>query len=48
MSKLCTNRNIVHVGGWAFPHYPGLIDDYMKSLEKYPNPAPVNLTEFKK
>ena len=34
--------------GWTFPHYMQLVGEYMKSLEKYPNPAPANLTEFKK
>ena len=40
--------NKVAVMGWTIPHYMQAIGAYMKSLEKYPNPAPVNLTDFKK
>ncbi len=31
--------NFVALGGWALPHYLGLIGEYMKSLDKDPNPA---------
>ena len=41
-------NNLLAVMGWIVPNYMQLIGEYMKSLEKYPNPAPVNLTEFKK
>ena len=41
-------NNVAAVKGWTIPHYMGAIGAYMKTLEKYPNPAPVNLTEFKK
>jgi arylsulfatase len=40
-------NNLLAVMGWIVPNYMQLIGEYMKSLEKYPNPAPVNLTEFK-
>ena len=35
-------------GELIYSHYPGAIVEYRESLEKYPNPAPVNLTYFKK
>jgi len=41
-------NNLAAVMGWTVPHYMQAVGTYMKSLEKYPNPAPVNLTEFKK
>ena len=41
-------NNMIATMGWSFPHYMQLVGEYMKSLEKYPNPAPANLTEFKK
>ena len=41
-------NNLLAQEGWIVGPYMKLIGDYMKSLEKYPNPAPVNLTEFAK
>ena len=40
--------NLVALSGWIYNHYLGAIGEYMNSLEKYPNPAPANLTDFKK
>jgi hypothetical protein len=33
---------------WVIGVYLKVIGEYQKSLEKYPNPKPVNLTEFGK
>ena len=41
-------NNLLAAEGWIVGPYTKLIGDYMESLEKYPNPAPVNLTEFAK
>ena len=38
--------NIVGTSGWVIGPYLKLIGGYQKSLEKYPNPKPVKLTEF--
>ncbi len=42
------DNNILAVAGWILPHYLQVVGAYMKSLEKHPNPAPVNVTHFKK
>jgi hypothetical protein len=31
---------------WAIPAYIGVVSEYLKSLEEYPNPPAVNLTKF--
>jgi hypothetical protein len=36
------------VSGWVVGAYMKVVGEYMKSLEKYPNPKAVNLTEFGK
>lgn len=44
-------REEVNIGGtdaWVVGHYMRLIGEYQKSLERYPNPKAVNLTEFGK
>ena len=41
-------NNIVGTTGWVIGPYLKLVGEYQKSLEKYPNPKPVNLTEFGK
>lgn len=33
---------------WVIGPYLKVVGEYLKSLEKYPNPKPVNLTEFGK
>jgi len=38
--------NIVGTSGWVIAPYLRLIGEYYESLEKYPNPQPVRLTEF--
>ena len=38
--------NIVGTSAWVIGPYLKLIGEYYKSLEKYPNPKPVKLTEF--
>ncbi len=38
--------NIVGTNAWVVGPYLKLIGEYYKSLEKYPNPKPVRLTEF--
>jgi len=40
--------NIVADHAWVMGQYLRLIGEYQKSLEKYPNPKAVNLTEFGK
>jgi arylsulfatase len=40
--------NVVGTSAWVIGPYLKVIGEYMKSLEKYPNPKPVNLTEFGK
>jgi arylsulfatase A-like enzyme len=40
--------NILATHGWVINQYLRLIGQYQKSLEKYPNPEAVNLTEFDK
>ena len=40
--------NILATHGWVINQYLRLIGQYQKSLEKYPNPKAVNLTEFSK
>lgn len=37
--------NITADNAWVFRHYLRIIGEYKKSLEKYPNPAGVSLTE---
>ena len=42
-------REEVNIGadsGWVVNEYFKLIGAYLKSLEKYPNPKAVNMTEF--
>ena len=41
-------NNIVGTAAWVIGPYLKLVGEYQKSLEKYPNPKPVNLTEFGK
>ena len=38
--------NIIAKAGWVIPHYLRLIGEYQKTLEMYPNPKGVNLTDF--
>ena len=38
--------NVVGTNAWVVGPYLKLIGEYYKSLEKYPNPKPVKLTEF--
>ncbi len=40
--------NLLATSAWVIPQYIKLIGEYEKTLEKYPNPKAVNLTEFKK
>jgi arylsulfatase A-like enzyme len=40
--------NIVGTSAWVVGPYLKLIGEYYKTLEKYPNPKPVRLTEFGK
>jgi arylsulfatase len=39
-------NNIFGTNAWVIGPYLKVIGEYMKTLEKYPNPKPVNLTEF--
>jgi hypothetical protein len=39
-------NNILGISAWVIGPYLKVIGDYMKTLEKYPNPKPVRLTEF--
>jgi arylsulfatase len=41
-------NNIAPTHGWVVGPYMKLIGEYQKTLEKYPNPKAVNLTEFGK
>lgn len=41
-------NNIFGTSAWVIGPYLKVIGEYMKTLEKYPNPKPVNLTEFGK
>ncbi len=38
--------NVVGTNAWVVGPYLKLIGEYYKSLENYPNPKPVKLTEF--
>ena len=38
--------NVNATTGWVIPQYMRVIGEYQKSLEKYPNPKAVNLTQF--
>ena len=38
--------NVNAATGWVIPQYMRVIGEYQKSLEKYPNPTAVNLTQF--
>jgi hypothetical protein len=40
-------NNISASSGWVIAQYMRLIGEYQKTLEKYPNPKAVNLTDFK-
>ena len=40
--------NILAINAWVIGPYLKVIGEYMKSLEKYPNPKAVNLTQFGK
>ena len=39
-------NNVFGTSAWVIGPYLKVIGDYLKTLEKYPNPKPVNLTEF--
>jgi arylsulfatase len=39
-------NNVVGTNAWVIGPYLKLIGEYYKTLEKYPNPKPVRLTEF--
>ena len=39
--------NLIASKAWVFRPYMAVIGEYLKSLEKYPNPAGVSLTKFK-
>ncbi len=39
-------NNIAATSGWVIAQYSRLIGEYQQTLEKYPNPKAVNLTEF--
>ena len=41
-------NNVIGTNAWVIGPYLKVIGEYMKTLEKYPNPKPVNLTEFGK
>ncbi len=38
--------NVAAVSGWVIGQYMRLIGEYQKTLEKYPNPKAVSLTQF--
>ncbi len=38
--------NILGTSAWVVGPYLKVIAEYQKTLEKYPNPKPVRLTEF--
>ena len=40
--------NVATVSAWVIGPYMKLTGEYKKSLEKYPNPKAVNLTDFGK
>ena len=40
--------NVLATSAWVIGPYLRVIGEYMKSLEKYPNPKAVNMTEFGK
>ena len=40
--------NVIGTNAWVIGPYLKVIGEYLKSLEKYPNPRPVNLTNFGK
>ena len=40
--------NLFPTSGWVVGQYLRVIGEYQKSLEKYPNPKAINLTEFGK
>ena len=40
--------NVLATSGWVIAQYLRLIGEYQKTIEKYPNPKAVNLTEFGK
>ena len=40
--------NIVGTSGWVIGPYLKAVGEYQKSLEKYPNPKAVRLTQFGK
>ncbi len=39
-------NNIAAVSGWVIGQYMRVIGEYLKTLEKYPNPKAVNMTHF--
>lgn len=41
-------NNVLGTSAWVIGPFLKLVSEYQKSLEKYPNPKPVNLTEFGK
>ena len=41
-------NNIAAVSGWVIGQYMRVIGKYQKTLEKYPNPKAISLTEFGK
>jgi hypothetical protein len=41
-------NNIVGWSAWVIGPYLKVVKEYMKTLEKYPNPKAVNMTEFGK
>ena len=41
-------NNVLGTSAWVIGPYLKVIGEYQKTLEKYPNPKPVRLTEFGK
>lgn len=41
-------NNVVGTSAWVIGPYLKVIGEYLETLEKYPNPKPVRLTEFAK
>jgi arylsulfatase len=41
-------NNVLGISAWVIGPYLKVIGEYYKTLEKYPNPKPVRLTEFGK
>lgn len=39
-------ENMMAYAAWAIPAYIGVVTNYLKSLEEYPNPPAINLTKF--